>query len=52
MQVSKYDKQGTLRFATNIAQKMTEDERKRYCEYDWSKERSAIFDAMKKQYTD
>ncbi len=47
IQIYKYDDKGTLRFATNMPQKMTEDERKRYCEYDWSKERDAIFDALK-----
>lgn len=50
IQIYKYDEKGTLRFATNKAQKMTKEEKERYCEYDWSKERSALFHAMKKDW--
>jgi hypothetical protein len=36
------DKKGVFRYMTNTANKMNDNERQWYCEYDWSKEKEAL----------
>jgi hypothetical protein len=36
------DEKGVFRYMTNTANKMNDNERQWYCEYDWSKEKEAL----------